>query len=115
MAAHLGAEQVPQHPLMDTSGLGSASCPTRRGWQPVSCPTTWTCWYLRCQRGPGSETLMGSEPTDLNLPPAGPRFGVKPLAKATQVFLDKACAESIPQPNFLPLLLRLGPPVKTPN
>lgn len=27
-----------QHPLMDTAGLGSASCPTRSWWHSESCP-----------------------------------------------------------------------------
>lgn len=58
----LGAERVPQHPLMETSGLGSASCPTRCWWHPVSCPKGpgWTCCYLQYQRGPGSETSEAS-------------------------------------------------------
>lgn len=34
----LGAEQVPQHPLMETSGLGSASCPMRCWWHPAQGP-----------------------------------------------------------------------------
>lgn len=35
-----------QHPLMDTTGLGSASCPTRSWWHPESCPKglVWT-WF----------------------------------------------------------------------
>lgn len=55
----LGAERVPQHPLMETSGLGSASCPMRCWWHPVSCPKGpgWTCCYLQCQLGPGSGSL----------------------------------------------------------
>lgn len=58
----LGAERVPQHPLMETSGLGSASCPMRCWWYPASCPKGpgWTCCYLRCQHGPGSETSEAS-------------------------------------------------------
>lgn len=86
-AAHLGAEQVPQHPLMDTSGVGSASCATRCKWQPVSRPTTWTCWYLRCQHGPGSETLTDSQTSTCR--PRGCVLGSNCWQKQHNYFLTK--------------------------
>lgn len=58
--ARLGAEKVPQHPLMETAGLGSAG-----GGAALCVPSTSPgCSCLKAQHHPGSktsnETLLGA-------------------------------------------------------
>jgi len=57
-----GRRAGPTAPSHGDIWAGQCLLSLRRRWHPVSCPTdhSWTCWYLRCQHGPGSETSKAS-------------------------------------------------------